>query len=677
MSTGTGLVAKSKVRSPKRFPAIPEPQPTISSIVQTTNALKEAVELLTGQRASNLHGVSAVIWDDLLLRGVESTSLESARLAGEAGSLIGHGGVNENTPGSGGEGSSATSGSTGPQGPQGPPGPTGATGEPGPAGVEGPTGPTGASGVPGSPGVPGPAGAAGPGLPAGGTIGQFPKKISSVVDYDTSWVNLLTSDVSGLDAALASKEDVANKSTNTALGTSNILYPTENAVKVYVDQSFAANDAMLFKGGINASANPNYPAADAGHAYRITVAGKIGGAAGPNVEVGDLIMCTVDGTASGDHATVGANWTITQSNLDGAVIGPVSATNSNPALFDGASGRLIKETTYALFKASLAIAASDVSGLSAFATSTDLVNASGTLAAARIADASLSIAKTSGLQAALDLKANISSLAAIATSGSASDLSAGTVPDARISGSYTGFVNITLSGLITGSGAAFDIRSDTADGADSKQIRIGGFGTGGMSVARGAYLRLAGNEHASIPGILELVAGSAGYLSTFGRINLDAGQITFPATQNPSSDVNTLDDYEEGTFTPTVSFPTPPTGLTYSVQSGTYVKIGQFCIALIRVTLTNRGTGGVGLLSLTGLPFTASASVPMAVSSAVRYNGATLPSSGVGCLFYVLASTTVAALQCATNTSSGVDVAWANIGNAFDAAFVVCYRTNA
>lgn len=35
---------------------------------------------------------------------------------------------------------------------------------------------------------------------------------------------------------------------------------------------------MLFKGGIDASTNPNYPAADAGWAYKITVAGKIGGA---------------------------------------------------------------------------------------------------------------------------------------------------------------------------------------------------------------------------------------------------------------------------------------------------------------------------------------------------------------------------------------------------------------
>lgn len=76
-------------------------------------------------------------------------------------------------------------------------------------------------------------------------------------------------------------------------------------------------DALVFKGVINCAANPNYPTADAGHVYRVSVAGKIGGAAGPNVEVGDILTCLTDGSAAGDHATVGANWTIMQANIDG------------------------------------------------------------------------------------------------------------------------------------------------------------------------------------------------------------------------------------------------------------------------------------------------------------------------------------------------------------------------
>lgn len=75
-------------------------------------------------------------------------------------------------------------------------------------------------------------------------------------------------------------------------------------------------DPLLFKGAIDCSANPNYPAADAGDTYKVSVAGKIGGGSGPNVEVGDTLICTVDASASGNHATVGANWLILQANLD-------------------------------------------------------------------------------------------------------------------------------------------------------------------------------------------------------------------------------------------------------------------------------------------------------------------------------------------------------------------------
>ena len=78
--------------------------------------------------------------------------------------------------------------------------------------------------------------------------------------------------------------------------------------------------------------------------------------------------------------------------------------------------------------------------------------------------------------------------------------------------------------------------------------------------------------------------------------------IKFPATQVASSDVNTLDDYEEGSFTPVVGGSTSETGQTYGVQVGRYVKIGKLVQIGGYVALSNKGTI-TGSLVLKGLPF--------------------------------------------------------------------------
>ena len=79
--------------------------------------------------------------------------------------------------------------------------------------------------------------------------------------------------------------------------------------------------------------------------------------------------------------------------------------------------------------------------------------------------------------------------------------------------------------------------------------------------------------------------------------------ITFPATVSASSDANTLDDYEEGTWTPVISADTAPSSVTYSTQSGFYTKIGN--VVYVRFRVTFGFSGGSGALRITGLPFTA------------------------------------------------------------------------
>lgn len=98
----------------------------------------------------------------------------------------------------------------------------------------------------------------------------------------------------------------------------NDQIPTAAAVWSAIGTGIGANDAMVFKGVIPASTNPNYPSGVTGDTWKISVAGKIGGASGVNVEAGDTIICVTD-NAGGTQATVGANWTILQTNIDGAV----------------------------------------------------------------------------------------------------------------------------------------------------------------------------------------------------------------------------------------------------------------------------------------------------------------------------------------------------------------------
>jgi len=79
--------------------------------------------------------------------------------------------------------------------------------------------------------------------------------------------------------------------------------------------------------------------------------------------------------------------------------------------------------------------------------------------------------------------------------------------------------------------------------------------------------------------------------------------IAFPATQSASSDANTLDDYEEGSFTPTIAFNSGTTGITYSQQIGRYIKVGTLVFIQYFVSLSSKGSSS-GNLELTGFPFT-------------------------------------------------------------------------
>ena len=126
-------------------------------------------------------------------------------------------------------------------------------------------------------------------------------------------------------------------------------------------------------------------------------------------------------------------------------------------------------------------------------------------------------------------------------------------------------------------------------------------GTGGVTTP--GVVNTAGETIATTLSVTgaSTFTGTGKFATTIGVGNAtpaaSGSGITFPATQSASSDANTLDDYEEGTWTPTAGGTS-----TYSTQSGQYVKIGKLVYVNAVVVFTAIGTGSTNVLS--GLPFT-------------------------------------------------------------------------
>ena len=165
------------------------------------------------------------------------------------------------------------------------------------------------------------------------------KGTSGVVDLGT----VITShqDISG-KANLASPTFTGTPKAPTAAEGTN---DTQIATTAFVMNAFKANDAMVFKGTIGSSGATVTALPDThyqGWTYRVLTAGTY---AGKVCEIGDMIICVTDGTsANNDH------WTVVQTNIDGAVTGPASSTDAHVAVFDGASGKVIKDGTYTIGK---------------------------------------------------------------------------------------------------------------------------------------------------------------------------------------------------------------------------------------------------------------------------------------------------------------------------------------
>lgn len=160
----------------------------------------------------------------------------------------------------------------------------------------------------------------------------------------------LQEQLENLETELAAKAPINNPVfTGTVTLAADPQNNLEAATKQYVDRLVAGiND---FTVGIVDSSTP-LPATDykVGQTFRVAEAGTY---AGQECETGDLIIVIKDYAAEGAS---NADFLVVQANVDGAVTGPDASTDANIVVFDGATGRKIKDSTVTIASVQDAIA---------------------------------------------------------------------------------------------------------------------------------------------------------------------------------------------------------------------------------------------------------------------------------------------------------------------------------
>jgi hypothetical protein len=172
-------------------------------------------------------------------------------------------------------------------------------------------------------------------------------------------------------------------------------------------------------------------------------------------------------------------------------------------------------------------------------------------------------------------------------------------------GAFAGSANLTFNGstlAVTGA-----LNATASSGGISTLRQNSATGTG-LTIIPGAdtnYAALTINNAADSLNKIQMYGNGtayfAGNLSVGGATPTTSGTgITFPATQSASTNANTLDDYEEGTWTPSLGGTA-----TYNSQLGQYIKIGRQVTVTVILQVTTLGTGSTTTIS--GLPFATNA----------------------------------------------------------------------
>jgi hypothetical protein len=164
---------------------------------------------------------------------------------------------------------------------------------------------------------------------------------------------------------------------------------------------------------------------------------------------------------------------------------------------------------------------------------------------------------------------------------------------------------------------------NTSGGGDSPVLRVQGGANNDNVVGTFEVRDYDGNVDFKVGGTGNITIGTGNLI-----IGTSGKGIDFSATANSSGTMTSelLSDYEEGTWTPTITFGGGATGLTYARQFGKYVRVGNFVNIVGHFQISTVGSS-TGSAVVSGLPFSYAAItggyfVPMGVRGLLSLGGA-------------------------------------------------------
>ena len=159
---------------------------------------------------------------------------------------------------------------------------------------------------------------------------------------------------------------------------------------------------------------------------------------------------------------------------------------------------------------------------------------------------------------------------------------------------------------------------------------------------------------------------SSGTLTSAGLITASSG-----VAVGGTGSANTLDDYEEGTWTPQLKISGATTGIVYGTQAGHYTKIGNRVIASAEILLSNKGSN-TGNVSMIGLPFTTSNDN---YQNASTYNDRVSSPNGDVQVFLLTNSTTASIYQSRTDGTNNGHLTGNEMNNDSYLVMFMTYKT--